>query len=485
MRRFLATPILATLIGLASVGAAGAAPTVVNVRIEGASTTLFEGPVRTEGHAIKAHSEAEAHPCDGTNGGKHATPGATPTAAAVDAMSIIDEPFDGKWFPGFHDFLISSFGSEASEHWGVFVNATFTDTGGCQIELTEGSRVLWGSNAAKVGAGARFLSLSLNGETLGAAVPSTTVVAGTPLTVTVQEYVSGKEGVEATPVPATGAEVSPVATAMNGVQTTETANPESVLSGASGTAQITFASVGWRRLKASLAGAVRSNRLDVCVVAHAGETCKARPDDEIRSVSEPPPAEEPPKEEPPKEEPPKEEPPAEELPKGPPSGGEHPATNSSGEATTSGGGQAPPQQPPASAGSSGVSGTISAAPPRLRLDGLILTPLDDRASSLRYRGRWHQQSETRAFQGTVTVGGVGAGLSVHLAAGRAVLIVRDVRHRARVLLRVGAQHERLTIPASAAASSRPIVLPRRPRAGTLTLQILEGTVGIDGVAVTP
>src|SRR5689334_22350924 len=78
-------------------GAAAAPTTKLDVRIEGRTGTLFEGPIVSEGHAVRSYkgaggSEAEdlaEHHCDGTNNGRHPSPGPTPTAAGVDAMETI------------------------------------------------------------------------------------------------------------------------------------------------------------------------------------------------------------------------------------------------------------------------------------------------------------------------------------------------------------------------------------------------------------
>ena len=448
--RFPHTLTLSLLIAVLAASVAHATPVTVDVRIEGEHQTLFEGPIRTEGHPVEASSETEAHPCDGTNGGKYPSPGATPTAAAVDAMTLIGESFDGAWFSGFHDFLISRWGPEETEHWGVFVNGSFIAVGGCQYELAEGDRVLWGYDSAKVGAGARFLSLSLHGEALGAAVPSTTVEVGKPLTVTVEEYVTGKEGVEVTPTPAVGAELSPVTTAANGFQTIEAG--DLAASGPSGTASVTFATAGWQRLKASIPGALPSNRLDVCVIAHAGGECPALVGRRGAFGA---------------------------------AAGRTPAGGTDG-----GGGESHTnlQAPGTETGSAnhGVSAASSSAGPgQLRIDGLLLTPLDDRASAIRYHGHWRRQRQPQAFLGTVTVGEAGASLSVRLAAGRVVLILSDVRRRAQLAVQLGSRHERITIPASSSASPRAIVLADRSRPGIVALRILQGTIGLDGVAVTP
>src|ERR1700674_3128914 len=110
---------------------AQAAPTQVNVRIEGKSETLFEGPILTEGHDLQASSDTQARPCDGTNNHQHLTPGPTPTASAVDAMRVIEETFDAQWYgSSFDDYFLTRFGPDEQSvtegaYWGVLVNNVF------------------------------------------------------------------------------------------------------------------------------------------------------------------------------------------------------------------------------------------------------------------------------------------------------------------------------------------------------------------------
>ena len=132
--------------------AAGAAPTTVNVRIEGATETLFEGPVAVEPHSVEASSDTEARPCDGINplDPENTSPEVTPTAASADAMALVGESFDGKWYEGFNDYFITRFGPDAEKEgksWGILVNNTFTSVGGCQYQLDGGDEVLWVFNA--------------------------------------------------------------------------------------------------------------------------------------------------------------------------------------------------------------------------------------------------------------------------------------------------------------------------------------------------
>ena len=133
---------------------AQAAPLTVNVRIEGATETLFEGPVAVEPHGVKASSDTagKLRSCDGINSldPSNAVPEPTPTSAAADAMGLIGETFDGRWYPGFNDYFITRFGPDrevAGKSWGILVNDTFSNVGGCQYGLDEGDEVLWIYNA--------------------------------------------------------------------------------------------------------------------------------------------------------------------------------------------------------------------------------------------------------------------------------------------------------------------------------------------------
>ena len=141
---------ISAVLTLASI--AEAAPVTVNVRIEGATETLFEGPVAVEPHAVKASSDTVQRPCDGINSldPENTAPEPTPTAAAADAMTLAGETFDGKWYDGFNDYFITRFGPDAEKEgksWGILVNNTFTSVGGCQYQLDGGDEVLWVFNA--------------------------------------------------------------------------------------------------------------------------------------------------------------------------------------------------------------------------------------------------------------------------------------------------------------------------------------------------
>ena len=55
------------LLSLAVPATAAAVPVTVNLRVEGATQTIFEGPVITDVHPVKTPSDTQARPCDGSS----------------------------------------------------------------------------------------------------------------------------------------------------------------------------------------------------------------------------------------------------------------------------------------------------------------------------------------------------------------------------------------------------------------------------------
>jgi hypothetical protein len=283
-RAIRAASLLAALLLLLT-PAAEAAPTELTVRIEGATRTLFEGPILSDGHDIQASSDGQARHCDGTNGGANPTPGPTPTAAAVDAIGLVGGDFDGSWYPGFDDYLVQRWGPdredpEAAAYWGVLVNGLLTPVGGCQWRDTAGDEVLWAYDAFS---GRKLLRLAAADDPSSApdpAAPTAMVEVGQPLDLRVQAY-SGGEGQAPKVDPAAGIAVAPVATESgSGYETAEVGSPDAVVTAADGTASVSFDAVGWWRLKAQEdAHYVRSNRLDVCVEPLGGGSCGPPPAD--------------------------------------------------------------------------------------------------------------------------------------------------------------------------------------------------------------
>jgi hypothetical protein len=260
----------------------------VDVRVEGATQTLFEGPVRSVGNPVRAASDAQQRRCDSTNNDQHPAPGATVTGAAVEGLRTAGMDFDATWFPGFDDYYVTRFGPDgenvdAYSFWGVLVDDVFTDVGGCQVQVTDGTRVLWAYDAFH---NRGFLKLATAGDAKPAPAPTATVVAGQPLTVSVTRAYGEKNPAFAG---VGGATVAPVSTAADGVETVQPSAPGAVTTAGDGTADLTFDALGWHRIKADAGagGAIRSNRLDVCVVSSPGETCGNAPADTLAREAAP------------------------------------------------------------------------------------------------------------------------------------------------------------------------------------------------------
>ena len=133
---------------------ATAAPATVDLRVEGEEETIFEGTVRTDGHAIE-QDKSGPQPCDGTNGGANPAPGPTVTSALDDAIA-----WDGTWNSSFSDFLVNRIGPDKAtdtKFWGTALNGTPTELGGCQVQVKNGDEVLW---AYDMFSAKQFLELS-------------------------------------------------------------------------------------------------------------------------------------------------------------------------------------------------------------------------------------------------------------------------------------------------------------------------------------
>lgn len=211
---------LAVLFTALACAPAWAAPVTVDLRVEGARGTIFEGRVTTDGHAIE-QDKAGPQKCDGTNGGANPTPGPTMTSALDDALA-----WDGSWNASFSDFLINRIGREgatSTKFWGYALNYRDVTVGGCQQRVRSGDDVLFAFDAF----GKRYLKLS----------GPTRVRLGRSFRVRV---VDGKTG-------------GPVARARVGGARTD----------ARGYARLIAARVGSVRLKAAADNALRSNALVV------------------------------------------------------------------------------------------------------------------------------------------------------------------------------------------------------------------------------
>jgi hypothetical protein len=244
--------LLISLLALAiSAAVAAAAPITVNLRVEGSSTTLFEGAVSTDAipaaPGISTPSSGGAHPCDvKDNGGNEGfgAAAATPTAALYDAALSQGLAFDASWVGSLNDFFVLRVGNDVNggapefPSWGYAVNSTTAGVGGCQFQLASGSEVLWAYN---------YFNLE---HLLSLAGPSS-VNAGTPFTVHVADGRTGE------PVP--GAAIGVLNA---GVTTTIPSSPST---DSSGNATIVLSGNGMATLKATEPKSVRSNGLAVCV----------------------------------------------------------------------------------------------------------------------------------------------------------------------------------------------------------------------------
>jgi hypothetical protein len=137
---------------LAVASPAGAVPTFVHVRIEGATRTIFEGPIFVEGRAGRTITTETGgtHKCDGTNDGANAEPVPVPTAALADVATLAHFTFDAEYFPSLEDYFVTRIAEDAetsTEFWGTLVNDQFTPVGGCEFALHNGDEVLFAFNA--------------------------------------------------------------------------------------------------------------------------------------------------------------------------------------------------------------------------------------------------------------------------------------------------------------------------------------------------
>jgi hypothetical protein len=247
---------------LALAAPSGAAPVTVQLRVEGSSTTLYEGPVATEPQTFETASSKGAHPCNyAENGGSESefanggTPSATPTDALRSAALAGGLAFDAEWFgneknggnPG--DFFVLQVGPDANSKtafWGYAVDETTAPVGGCQVALPPGAEVLWAYN---------YFGLAHHLHLAGPA----TVSAGVPFTVHV---VDGQNG-------------QPVAGASIGTYGSGVTTPlaTSTTTDAAGNATVTLASAGTVALKATQPESVRSNAISICVHNGNDGTC--------------------------------------------------------------------------------------------------------------------------------------------------------------------------------------------------------------------
>jgi hypothetical protein len=251
--------LLAAAVTLALTAPAVAAPVTVNLRVEGSTETLFEGPVTTDAKALNKDNTG-AHPCDGTNAGANPQPGPTMTGAMDDGITSAGLTWKGSWSSGFSDFSIDAIGPDAvppsfDPYWGYFLNNVASQIGGCQQQVAQGDDVL-------------FAFASFRSKLLLLAAPAR-AATGEAFPVTVQQ--NGGNGGSSTP--ASGADVAGTTT------------------DASGHATLSFADAGNHVLKASRSDSIRSNAATVCVYVPGSGGCGTDKPSETptEQTAEPPP----------------------------------------------------------------------------------------------------------------------------------------------------------------------------------------------------
>lgn len=144
MKRIRTAGVLAGLALLAVAAPAQAAPVTVDLRIEGARTTLFEAPVTTDVRTVDGSDGTGAHPCDAGKGA------ATAGTAVADAADEAPFTWKGAWSASFGDFLASEFLGETpagSGFWGFYVNGAFASAGMCSTAVSAGDEVLFAISA--------------------------------------------------------------------------------------------------------------------------------------------------------------------------------------------------------------------------------------------------------------------------------------------------------------------------------------------------
>ena len=231
--------LVAGLVALSLIAAASAAaaPVTVNLRIEGADRTLFEDPVTVDVRPFRFTGDATGHTCDGTAGnqGPSAAPVARPAAprsprrpSARRSRSPARGPTRSAARRS-HEIAGASvaFDPGTNRFLAEYQNGQFASRGSCGDPVQNGDDVLFA-----YADGSETL-LKLTGPATRPARPGR------------------RRRRSPTPAPALPWPAPPSASATSGADGTVAVGP--------------FAERGGHDLKATKAGAIRSNRLRVCV----------------------------------------------------------------------------------------------------------------------------------------------------------------------------------------------------------------------------
>ena len=207
MHKFLSGLLAGFALLIAAPGAV-AAPVTVDLRIEGKTRTVFEGPVTTDVRTFRYTGDAVAHRCDGTAADNHGTsPVPVPTRGAAVAAAAEQAPFamHGEWFPSLGSPSFTDIGGEdvgfdagTNAYLVEYKNAQGASIGSCGDPIAPGDRVLFayndgddpllalsGPGTAKPGEGAtvKVTDAASGAAIAGAAVGGTTTAADGTATV--------------------------------------------------------------------------------------------------------------------------------------------------------------------------------------------------------------------------------------------------------------------------------------------------------------
>jgi hypothetical protein len=229
--------LLAGILLVFAVAATSAQATLVNVRVEGPTSTIFEGWVdASAGRWHYSDAPSTTYQCDGMAGKSASEDVANPSPKvtsgnAVMAVESLGVSFVGPWYselgPGFSQIggQSVSYDGASGKYLTEFHNGIFQDVGMCFVPVSDGDRVLLAF--AEYGA----MALSLTG----------------PASANVGETVPFVVRNAANNVGQAGASVAGATSDANGV------------------ANAVFPGVGTYTLKAEKPGAVRSNGVTICV----------------------------------------------------------------------------------------------------------------------------------------------------------------------------------------------------------------------------
>jgi hypothetical protein len=141
-----ALAVLASAAAFAVPATTTASAATVTVRVEGPSSTIFEGPVTPAIQTVDGNDGKGPQKCDGTNGGANPTPGPTATSVMDTAIRGAGRSWQGDFDASFQDFLVNRIGpvsATSSQFWGVAVGGKSLEVGGCQAIVKPGQEVLW------------------------------------------------------------------------------------------------------------------------------------------------------------------------------------------------------------------------------------------------------------------------------------------------------------------------------------------------------